>query len=367
LARVAPGPIKVVASTESRHTKSTVLGLPILGMAEARQITGTALLPPPAVSIKVVTPGKATLTCRYAAVFLMVSILGFATAKLVSLKAFRSIGSGFGFDSRVQKQLTDSDAEQIVRKYTDLYSINSTLRPNHSLGTRDGTCQSPWQGASPLPRVVPKDRIPDILGGMAWKMLQSAFDDLLSAKPEAILSDLAMDFVSTVAREMNQENCGSRPAVAGQFCNFQTYDVPREYLDHAQAAHRDMLAQEAYVRTCDDPTGSKLVDGSSESDLCAVVVSMIYCAQAMPACKEDVWITNCLDTCILANHCANRRGGRKVPLQTCQSEICQFPPNDYQFWKIWKFKTGMQIFLFILVLLTCTGGLICLLCLCCNS
>lgn len=305
------------------------------------------------------------MACRYAALVLIVSIVGFATAKLFLFKAFHSVGIGLG--TRVQKQLTDSDAEQIVKKYTNLYSRNLTRRPNTSLGMRAETCMSPWQGAPTLPKVVPDDRIPDILGGMAWNMLQSVLKDLLAAKPEAILSDLAKDFAGAIRNEMNAAKCGARPAVAGQFCNFQTYDVPRAYLDHMQAAQRDMLAQQAYVRTCDDTTGSKLVDGSSESDLCAVVISMIYCAQAMPACKKDVWMTNCLDTCILANHCSNRRGGQQVPLQTCQAKICKFPQTDFEWWQIWKCRTGWQIFFFVVFIIICfflLGFL--LFCLCCH-
>jgi len=321
-------------------------------MVETRETAGEALLPPPVVSMNVVAPGKTRMTCRFAALFLIVSIFGLATAKLVPFKAFRSIGVGFG--ARVQKQLTDSDAEQVVKRYTNLYSLNSTRRLYAaSLGKRDGICKSPWQNGMALPPMVPTDRIPDILGGMALNMLQSVFKDLIRAQPEAILADLAQDFSDAIVNEMNAASCGSRAAVAGQFCNFQTYDVPSHFLDVNQAAKRDMLAQEAYVRTCDDPTGSMLVDGSSESDLCAVVISMIYCAQAMPACKEDVWITNCLDTCILANHCSNRRGGQQVPLQTCQAEICKFPQSDYEWWQIWKCRTGWQTFFFVVFIIIC--------------
>lgn len=198
-------------------------------------------------------------------------------------------------------------------------------------------------------------------------MLHSIFEDLIFGKPEAILSDLAKDLSGAIANEMNAAECGGRPAVAGQFCNFQTYEVPRDFVDPRQAAQRDMLAQQAYVRTCEDPTGSKLLDGSSQSDLCAVVISMIYCAQAMPACREDVWLTNCLDTCVLANHCSSRQGGQKVPLQTCQFQICKFPQKDYEPWQIWKCRTWWQIFLFVvfIIVFIALGVWVC--CCCCAN
>jgi hypothetical protein len=253
---------------------------------------------------------------------------------------------GAGSHASAAKQLTDKNVDEIVSKYTNgslLSPFNAVQYSTISSG--DGSCKWPWSGERIQP-VPPSFDVKATLESTALKMIGVVFVNLITLQPQEILGDLAEGLVDIVRDDMVQNKCGGRPAIAGQFCNFQTYDVPEHYTDSALAAKRDQLAQKAYGRTCNDQKGSKLVLGSS--DICAVVMSMIFCAQAMPACSQEVWMTTCLETCVLAKHCAALQGGNTLNVQECQFEICIFPESTYNWWKVWQFRSTLQIVIFAL-------------------
>lgn len=212
--------------------------------------------------------------------------------------------------------------------------------------------EPPSPGPSP-PKPSPAPA-PEPSKSTAHRMLDAVFyQEQLTGEPEALLGDLAKEFDANVADEMVLNRCSPRMATPRQLCAFLDYNVPNQYSSKTSAAHRDSLAQQAFSRTCQDETSSKLVFDTSYGDVCSVALSKMFCEQALPVCEEAVWKTHCLDTCILAWHCstlASTTGTSFLP-ESCETEICIYPAPDFKGYEIWKCKTWWQMVLFVTILL----------------
>eukprot|EP00930_Biecheleria_cincta_P026166 TRINITY_DN18493_c0_g1_i1.p1 TRINITY_DN18493_c0_g1~~TRINITY_DN18493_c0_g1_i1.p1 ORF type:complete len:336 (+),score=64.33 TRINITY_DN18493_c0_g1_i1:122-1129(+) len=137
------------------------------------------------------------------------------------------------------------------------------------------------------PEPSPPAPSPEPLKSTAHRMLDAVFyQEQLTGEPAALLGELATEFNVDVADEMVLNRCSPRMATPRQLCAFLDYNVPNSYSSKTSAAHRDSLAQQAFSRTCQDETGSKLVFDTTYGDVCAVALSKMYCEQALPVCED---------------------------------------------------------------------------------
>mmetsp|Transcript_4050 Transcript_4050/g.8664 ORF Transcript_4050/g.8664 Transcript_4050/m.8664 type:complete len:347 (+) Transcript_4050:130-1170(+) len=234
-------------------------------------------------------------------------------------------------------------------------AISTEAAPNTS------SCVSPFTGATaPLrPHFAFSLRGP---ASAAWYLVKDNFAGLLSAtSPEQILGLLAKAIVREVRREMKMAECTARPSIVQPFCNQQLYEVPATYKNKAAAAERDLEARSAYGTACQDPLGEKLLIANDSPDICSVVMSLILCQQALPPCHKGVYEATCVDTCILAIHCATLAGGNPMHPTGCMTH-CEFPDSDE--WPVWAWvlmaltcatALGLQIYRCILERRTRTG------------